>query len=88
MEFYDELEEVNKNGVGREAVVYLDNATIINACSLLSKPESFDPYKLLDLESFCEAFLLYDRVHTIVGYSFMAGVGYYSDGGQVLCIPN
>ncbi len=55
-------------------VVFLDNATVINACSILSSPRAFDPYKLLDLESFCEAFLLYDHVYTLVGHSFMAAV--------------
>lgn len=53
-----------------KSIVYLDNATIINACSLLADPKKFDPYKLLDLESFCEAFLLYDCVRTLVGHSF------------------
>jgi hypothetical protein len=55
-------------------VVYLDNATIVNACSLLGRPETFDIYKLLDLEAFCQAFLLFDEVRTLVGHSFRAGM--------------
>jgi hypothetical protein len=56
-----------------KVITYLDNATIINACSILANPQKFDVYKLLDLESFCEAFLLFDCVRTLVGCSFASG---------------
>ncbi len=55
------------------SIAYLDNATIINACSILSDPMKFDVYKLMNLESFCEAFLFYDSIRTLVGSSFAAG---------------
>jgi hypothetical protein len=58
-----------------EAIAYLDNASIINALTVVSSPEDADPYKLLDLESFCEAFLFYDCVRTLTGHSFMSAVG-------------
>jgi hypothetical protein len=63
----DRIREDNEQG---KSITYLDNATIINACSVLENPERFDIYKLLDLESFCEAFLLFDHVRTLVGSSF------------------
>ncbi|MFE9203435.1 hypothetical protein [Micromonospora sp. NPDC007230] len=50
--------------------VYLDNATIYNACSALLEPDSFDAYKLMDLETFCQAFLLHSKVITLVGHSY------------------
>jgi hypothetical protein len=69
--FKDRFNEDDEKG---KSVVYLDNATIINACTLLANPERFDVYKLLDLESFCEAFLLFDCVRTLVGNSFACAI--------------
>jgi hypothetical protein len=68
-----------------ELITYLDNATIVNACSILANPSRFDIYKLLDLDSFFEAFLFNDRVRTLVGSSFMSGFrgqGSYSARNQ------
>jgi hypothetical protein len=58
-----------------KAIAYLDNASIVNALTVLADPDNADPYKLLDLETFCEAFLLYDHVRTLTGHSFMSAVG-------------
>jgi len=71
------FDDSNTNDGTNKVSVYLDNATIINACTILTNPKSFDPYKLLDFESFCEAFLLYDEVYTLIGRSFRAGIGRY-----------
>ncbi len=54
--------------------VYLDNATIMNACSLLRGGRGGDVFRLLDLETFCQAFLVHDTVRTIVGHSFMYAI--------------
>lgn len=51
-------------------VTYLDNATVTNACAILSDPRTFNIYRLIDLESFCEAFLFFDCVRTIIGRSY------------------
>jgi hypothetical protein len=61
-------------------ITYLDNATIINACSLLTSEPELNSYNLMDLEGFCQAFLLYDCVRTLVGSSFSVGFsGGYSE---------
>jgi hypothetical protein len=81
--------DIYDNGYGRRVraddergklIAYLDNATIINSCSLLTSEPKLTPYNLLDLEGFCQAFLLYDCVRTLVGSSFSVGFsGGYSD---------
>jgi len=43
--------------------VYLDNTTMIGAAQLIYNPAAhLSAYTLLDLETFCEAFILFDRV--------------------------
>lgn len=52
----------------------VDNAMLINASSLLQNPSTFDVHKLTDLDTVCQAILLNDRIHTIIGRSFRAGI--------------
>jgi hypothetical protein len=46
--------------------VYLDNTTMIGVAQLVADPAVHaSAYTLLDLETFCEAFILYDRVTSL-----------------------
>ncbi len=47
--------------------VYIDNSVLIGTGKILSHPETLSAYTLLDLETFCEAFILYDKVSSLRG---------------------
>jgi len=52
---------MNSNEISTE--VYLDNTTMIGVAQLIYNPSAhLSAYTLLDLETFCEAFILFDRV--------------------------
>lgn len=74
-----------------KSIAFLDNATIVNACSILTNPKKFDVYKLLDLDSFFQAVLFNDGIRSLVGSSFLAAVrrraGYSVKGGDEYSSP-
>ncbi len=46
--------------------VYLDNTTMIGVANLVTNPAAhLSAYTLLDLETFCEAFVLHDRIKSL-----------------------
>lgn len=56
--------------IQKPSAVLIDNSTIVGVANLIADPKRYlTPFTLLDLESFCEAFLLFDRINSLYGQS-------------------